>query len=141
VPSEVDAFLRKPNAAVVATVRRDGAPFTAASWYDWDGERLLLNMDAGRVRLKHMRRDPRLAVTVLDVENWYWQLSLTGRVVEIRDDTDLTDIDRLAVRYTGGPYSDRARPRVSAWMEVDTWNGWDPVRYQVWEAGVTKPPV
>lgn len=141
VPSEVDAFLRKPNPAVVATVRRDGAPFTAVTWYDWDGKRLLLNMDAARVRLNHMRRDPRVAVTVIDSGNMYWQVSLEGRVVEITDDTDFADIDRLAVRYTGGPYSDRSRPRVSAWVEIDRWNGWDPVRYQVWEAGVTKPPV
>lgn len=141
VTPEVDAFLRKPNEAVVATVRADGAPFTAVSWYDWDGRRLLLSMDAGRVRLRHMRRDPRVAVTVIDADNWYWQVSLLGRVAELYDDTDLADIDRLAIRYTGGPYADRAHPRVSAWVEVESWNGWDPVRYGPWEAGVSEPPL
>jgi len=141
VSPEVDAFLRRPNEGVVATLRADGSPFMAATWYDWDGSRVLLSMDGGRVRLRHMRRDPRVAFTAIDIDNWYWQVSLVGRATEIYDDTDFADVDRLAMRYIGTPYPDRSRPRVSAWMEVDSWNGWDPVLYGPWQAGVSQPPV
>ncbi|MEW6583215.1 MAG: PPOX class F420-dependent oxidoreductase [Actinomycetota bacterium] len=141
VSPEADAFLRRPNGAVVATIRRDGSPFTAATWYDWDGEHILMNGDAGRLRIRHMRRDPRVSVTVFDPGNWYWQLTLVGRIDEIRDDDGYVDIDRLAMRYIGGRYPDRSSPRVSMRMAVDTWNGWDPVRYTVWQPGVTVPPM
>jgi PPOX class probable F420-dependent enzyme len=124
VPPEVDEFLRRPNPAVVATLRPDGAPHTVPTWYDWDGERVLLNMDESRLRLRFIRRDPRIALTVLGDDSWYGHVSLLGRVVELRDDDELADIDRLARRYTGDPFRDRESRRVSAWMEPDRWHEW-----------------
>jgi hypothetical protein len=40
-----------------------------------------------------MRRDPRVAITVLDLGDWYRTVTVLGRVVEIRDDEGLADID------------------------------------------------
>ena len=71
LPPEVDRLLRKANPAVIATLRQDGSPHTAVTWYDWDGERMLVNIDSTRIRLKHMRRDPRVSVTVMDGAAWY----------------------------------------------------------------------
>jgi PPOX class probable F420-dependent enzyme len=124
VPEDVDEFLALPNAAVIATLRPDGSPHTAATWYDWDGGRVLLNMDASRVRLGFMRRDPRVALTAVDLDEWYRQVTLMGRVVSIEDDHDLADIDRLARRYTGREYRNRNRNSVSAWLEPERWYGW-----------------
>ena len=124
VPPEVDEFLAQPNPAVVATVRPDGSPHTVPTWYDWDAGRVLLNMEATRLRLAHMRRDPRVALTAL-WEDWYRHVSLIGRVVSIEGDPDLADIDRLAVRYTGRPFSRRNAKRVSAWVEIERWHGWE----------------
>ena len=124
LPHELDDFLRRPNPAVVATLRRDGSPHTAATWYDWDGRRVLLNMDESRLRLRHMRRDPRVALTALAEESWYSHVSLLGRIVSIEDDPDLVDIDRLARRYTGRELRTRDARRVSAWLEPDRWHSW-----------------
>jgi len=125
VPPDVDEFLARPNPAVVATLRSDGAPHTVPTWYDWEDGRVLLNMDESRLRLGYMRRDPRVALTVLDAESWYRHISLLGRVVSIEDDPELADIDRLALRYQGKPFGTRDRRRVSAWMEPDRWHGWN----------------
>ena len=124
VPPELDAFLALPNASVVATLRRDGAPHTVATWYDWEDGRALLNMDKSRVRLAHIRRDQRVALTVLG-DDWGMHVSLLGRIVEIYDDVDLADIDRLANRYTGAPFSRRDVKRVSARLRPERWHGWD----------------
>jgi len=120
----VDEFLSRPNPAVVATLRPDGSPHTAATWYDWEDGRVLLNMAETRLRLGFLRRDPRAALTVLDEGSWYRHVSLLGRVVSIEDDVDLADIDRLARRYTGRDYRSREQKRVSAWLEPDRWHGW-----------------
>jgi PPOX class probable F420-dependent enzyme len=125
VPPYVDDFLSRPNPSVVATLRPDGSPHTAATWYDWEAGRILLNMDEGRLRLQFIRRDPRVSLTVLDDDNWYKQVTLMGRAVLIQDDPDLADIDRLAQRYQGKPYRVRDRKRVSAWVEVERWYGWN----------------
>ena len=124
VPPEIDEFLAKPNPAVVGTVRPDGSPHTAATWYDWEDGRVLLNMEDTRKRLDYLRRDPRVALTVLSEESWYHHVSLLGRVVSIEEDADMSDIDRLSLRYTGKPYRKRDRPRFSAWMEPERWHAW-----------------
>src|SRR5919205_726669 len=93
VPPEVDDFLARANPAVVATLRTDGSPHSVPTWYDWEDGRVLLNMEVTRLRLQHMRRDPRVAVTALGA-SWYRHVSLIGRVVSMHDDADLTDIDR-----------------------------------------------
>jgi PPOX class probable F420-dependent enzyme len=125
-PPEIDELLRRPNPAVVATLRPDGSPHTVATWYLWDGQRLLLNMDESRARLGFMRRDPRVSLTVLDAESWYRQVTLLGRVAELVDDDTLTDIDRLSRHYGGEPFRDRENSRVSACVEVESWHLWPP---------------
>ena len=73
---------------------------TVATWYVWEGGRVLVNMDEGRRRLEHMRADPRVSLTVMELANWGSHVSLQGRVVSIEEDPDLRDIDRISVRYT-----------------------------------------
>ncbi|MFL5921636.1 MAG: PPOX class F420-dependent oxidoreductase [Gaiellaceae bacterium] len=123
-PPEVDELLRRPNPAVVASVRPDGSPHSVATWYLWDGEQVLLNMDESRARLAFLRDEPRVSLTVLDAESWYRQVNLDGRVAELVEDTRLEDIDRLARHYTGQPFRDRESRRFSAWVEVGRWHAW-----------------
>jgi PPOX class probable F420-dependent enzyme len=129
LPPEVDALLRKANPAVIATIRADGSPHTAATWYDWDGERLLVNMDAARLRLKNMRRDPRVSLTVMLGSDWYRQVTVFGHTVEIRDDPEFKDIDRLCLRYTRRQFQNRLRARISAVIEPHSWYGWEGSTY------------
>ncbi|MEU1266060.1 PPOX class F420-dependent oxidoreductase [Streptomyces cellulosae] len=124
LPPEAQALLRKPNPCVMATLRSDGTPVSTPTWYLWEDGRVLINMDEGRVRLRHLRRDPRVTLTVLDSDNWYTHVTLIGRVAEMRDDEGLADIDRLSRHYSGDAYPNRERSRVSAWVEVERWHGW-----------------
>lgn len=124
LPESAITLLKKPNPAVITTLRSDGHPVSTATWYLWDEGRILVNMDEGRVRLKHVRNDPRTTLTVLDEGNWYTHISIIGRITELRNDVGLTDIDRLAHQYLGDQYPDRERDRVSAWIEIDRWHGW-----------------
>lgn len=117
-------FLTAPNPAVISTVRPDGHPVSVATWYLLDGDRILVNMDAGRKRLAYLREDPKVSLTVLDGDDWYSHVSVQGSVVEWRDDDELADIDRLARQYGRDRYPNRKRPRVSAWIEVDRAHTW-----------------
>lgn len=124
VPPEIDEFLRAPHPAVLATLRPDGSPHTVATWYDWEDGRVLVNMRNTRLRLRYMWRDPRVAITILDKDDWYTHVSLIGRVVSIEDDADLAGIDRLSMRYRGQPFRRRDEIRLNAWIEVDRWHRW-----------------
>ena len=45
-------------------------------------------------------------------------------VVEVAEDTDLVQIDRISTHYGGRAYPVRDRGRVNAWIEIDRWHGW-----------------
>jgi len=125
IPRAIREFLAQPNIAVVSTVMPSGSPHTAATWYDFEDGRVLLNMDESRRRLEYMRLNPRVALTAMQEGDWSKQVSIMGRVVSIEPDADLRDIDRLAVRYTGERFSSRTQLRWSAWVVVERWYGWD----------------
>lgn len=123
-PEQWQDMLRRPNPCVVATIRPDGELHTAGTWYEWtDRGTVLFNLAADRVRLGHMRQNPRVALTVLDRENWHIHVSLIGRVVEIRRDSDLVDIDRMSHHYTGKEYRVRDRDSWTVEVEVSRWHG------------------
>ena len=48
---------------------------------------------------------------------------LGERVAELRENA-LDEIDRISRHYTGQPYSDRERGRVSARIEIESWHAW-----------------
>ncbi len=128
LPDHVRDLLAKANPAVITTLREDGHPVSVATWYLLDGDRLLVNMDATRKRLEHLRRDPRVSLTVLDEASWYNHVSVVGRITDLRDDVGLADIDRLSMFYRGRGYHDRESPRVSGWVEIERWHGWGATR-------------
>jgi PPOX class probable F420-dependent enzyme len=123
LPADLVELLQRPNPAVMATVRPDGAPVSVATWYLWENDRILVNLDAGRKRLEHIEANPRVSLTVLDGDSWYRHISLQGKVT-VEPDPDLSDIDRIATHYTGEPYANRERPRVSVWMDVERYHIW-----------------
>jgi hypothetical protein len=74
-------------------------------------------MDEARKRLEHMRGDTRVALDVLNESDWHTHVSITGHVEQIREGTDLADIDRLAgstrasrTRSATAPRSARGSP-------------------------------
>jgi PPOX class probable F420-dependent enzyme len=95
----VRAFLREPRFGVLATIGSDGMPQQSVIWYDVEGDDILLNTRAGRVKDRNLRRDARASLCVAD---GYRYVTLEG-VVEIDDDqpTAQADIRRLAIRYDG----------------------------------------
>jgi PPOX class probable F420-dependent enzyme len=132
LPDEVRALLAQANPAVITAVRPDGQPVSVATWYLFEDDevrsRILVNMDEGRKRLAYLRADPRVSLTVLAGKDWYTHVSMQGRVVEMSDDVELVDIDRLSRHYSGKPYPDRTRRRISARVEIDHWHGWGAVK-------------
>jgi PPOX class probable F420-dependent enzyme len=125
----VAAFLTRPNPAVMGTVGKHGRPVTVATWYLLEPSgQVLLNLDAERVRLRHIRRDPRIALTAIDLADWGNHVSLQLEAATITDDEGLRDIDALATHYTGSPYPVRDRPRVSVRAAIRSVHGWGAYR-------------
>jgi PPOX class probable F420-dependent enzyme len=125
VPPDVSEFLKQRHPAIVSTVRPDGSPHAATTWYMWDGERILLNIDRSRRRFAYMEANRRIALTVIDADDWGRSVTLLGEIEEFRPDPDLADIDKLALRYQGYTFEARVRDSVTILMRVDAWHGWN----------------
>ena len=97
---QLDFIARNPYVGTVTTLREDGSPHNTIVWVDAENGTLTFNTAAGRAKERHLRRDPRVALTVVDPENTYLWVSVTGRAELTTDGAD-DQIDRLAKKYLG----------------------------------------
>jgi PPOX class probable F420-dependent enzyme len=70
-------------------------------WIEYDGTHVLFNTEEKRAKTKHLRKDPRVALTVLDAKNPYHYIEIRGKVVEMTTEGADAMIDRLAMKYMG----------------------------------------
>jgi PPOX class probable F420-dependent enzyme len=87
--------------ANLGTVMADGSPQVTPVWFDYDGKAIRVNSAKGRVKDRNMRRNPHVALSIVDPENPYRYLALRGRVEEITEAGADDHIDRLAKKYLG----------------------------------------
>ncbi|MCU1454514.1 MAG: pyridoxamine 5-phosphate oxidase-related FMN-binding [Acidimicrobiales bacterium] len=93
------------NFAALSTLLADGQPQTHVMWIDADDDHVLINTEVHRQKYKNVQRDPRVTVTVFNIENPYQYVEVRGRVVEeVRGDEARAHIDTLSRKYTGGDY-------------------------------------
>jgi PPOX class probable F420-dependent enzyme len=90
--------------AHLVTLRKDGSPHSTPVWVDATGDLVLVNTAVGRAKDRHIRRDPRVALSVLDRKNPYRWVSISGVVVDITSDGAEEHIDILSRRYDRQPY-------------------------------------
>ncbi len=93
-------LVTEPNFAHVATIRRDGSPQVTVVWVDWDGESIRFNTTLERAKTRHLRRDPRVALDVVDRESSYRYVAVTG-TVELVEEGAVEHINELSRKYTG----------------------------------------
>jgi PPOX class probable F420-dependent enzyme len=103
-------LLRGKNFAAVATLKENGTPQTSIVWVDTDGEHVVFNTTNSRAKGKHLRRDPRVSVTVFDAENPYRYFEVEG-VAELETHGADEHIDELSRKYRGEDF-DGPRDRV-----------------------------
>jgi PPOX class probable F420-dependent enzyme len=100
-------FLEQPFYGAVTTLREDGSLHTTVVWVDVDDEGVTFNTAAGRAKPLHLERDPRLSLIVIDPQDAYRWLSVSGRAELTTEGAD-EQIDKLAKKYFG---HDRYRSR------------------------------
>jgi PPOX class probable F420-dependent enzyme len=98
---EQGQFLKAKNLATVATIRPDGSAQLTPVWIDWDGENVVFNTAEGRYKPRYIRQNPLVSVEVLDREDPYRWISVTGRA-EISEEGAEEHINELSHRYNDG---------------------------------------
>src|SRR5438094_10152494 len=101
IPEKFRDLFNKKAFASLTTVMPDGSPQTTPVWCDSDGEHVVFNSAKGRQKDRNVRRDPRVALAIIDPDNPYRYLEIRGRVVEITEEGADAHIDKLAKKYLG----------------------------------------
>lgn len=96
-----EKLLREPSYCELATLMPDGAPQISQVWVDTDGRHILINTTQNRQKTRNVKRDPRVAVNVVDPNNAYRIAMVRGRVVDITTQGADQLIDQLAQKYLG----------------------------------------
>src|SRR5580698_5986807 len=94
-----EGLLSGKNFANVSTIRKDGSVHTVPVWVDVQDGRPVLNSAEGRAWVRNLERDPRVTLTVQNLENPYEYLEIRGRVGERTHDGADAHIDSLAKKY------------------------------------------
>jgi PPOX class probable F420-dependent enzyme len=123
LPENARQMLDRPNLAHIATVMRDGSPQVSPLWVERDGDIVLVNTAEGRLKTRNVRRDPRVAISLVDRDSLRPALLIRGRVVEeITGMPAWEQFRKLAAKYSGRA-ADPNRPpdltRVLWRIEVD----------------------
>ncbi len=106
------AFVRE-NAfyAILTTLRADGSPHSTVIWVDEDDGVLVFNTVRGRAKERHLSRDPRASITVVDPGDGYRWLAASGTVTLSEEGGD-AGIDALSRKYDGKDFAGHSPERV-----------------------------
>ena len=101
------------NLVFISSIMRDGSPQVTPTWVDIDrnNNTILVNTAKGRIKYRNVSRDPRVAISLIDLSNPYEMVTVRGRVVEHIKGKDADEhIDKLAKKYLGKEKYPRRTP-------------------------------
>jgi PPOX class probable F420-dependent enzyme len=119
--AEQARLLENKNFGALATIREDGTPNVTPVWVDWDGTNIVINTSYGRAKELQLRRDPRCTILVMNSNNPYEWVSVTGRAVVTEAGAE-EHIDKLAMKYEGVakyPYMESGERRVKVTIKPE----------------------
>ena len=101
IEGRAEELLKAKNFCQVSTLRSDGSVHGVPVWVDVQQGLPVLNTAEGRAWLRNLERDPRVTLTVQNMENPYEYLEVRGRLAERTREGADEHIDSLAKKYLG----------------------------------------
>ncbi|MGW1748310.1 PPOX class F420-dependent oxidoreductase [Streptomyces sp. NPDC002092] len=96
----VRTLLDGKNFASVATLGPDGAPQNSVVWIKREGDTVLFSSTDGRQKVRNLRRDPRISLSVFDLADPYTSVEIRG-TAEILPDEGKQLPYELSHKYLG----------------------------------------
>lgn len=101
IPEGYRDLLLSAALAHVATLGAQGEPQSTPVWIGWDGEHIRFSQTKRQQKFRNLRRDPRIALSIVDPGNPYRYLEVRGVVVAFEDDAERAFVDSMAQKYLG----------------------------------------
>ncbi|HEY3060568.1 MAG TPA: PPOX class F420-dependent oxidoreductase [Chloroflexota bacterium] len=104
VGPRLQAFLDEPHPIIIGTTRADGSVHMNPVWYEFRDGLIWLNGGPTRAWVRHLRRDARMTLLVVDAKNMFRWAEIHGRLLDTTAEGADDHIERLSQRYFGRPY-------------------------------------
>jgi PPOX class probable F420-dependent enzyme len=89
------------NLVFISTLSRDGSPTVTPVWADIEDDIILINSFEDSAKVRNARRDPRVALGIVETYNTYNMASIKGRVIEVTTEGADAHLHKLAKKYLG----------------------------------------
>ncbi|AZQ34013.1 PPOX class F420-dependent oxidoreductase [Streptomyces cyaneochromogenes] len=94
------SLLDGKNFAGVATLGPDGAPQNSVVWFKREGDTVLFSSVDTRQKVRNLRRDPRVSLSVYDLANPYTSVEIRGTAEIVPDEAKRLPFE-LSRKYLG----------------------------------------
>ena len=101
-------LMDKPIPVVMAVIGGDGRPNLTPMWFDYEGERVLVNVANQRKKTNWIRKSPKITLLLLNPENMYHWMSMKVTVERELSEDDPNEgdwvteqLNRIWKKYIG----------------------------------------
>ena len=101
-------LMDKPYACVMAVMGKDGRPNLTPMWFDYEGDKVLINVASHRKKTEWIRETPQVTILIMNPENMYHWLSVKVTVEREISEDDPTEgarvteqLNRIWQKYVG----------------------------------------
>ena len=101
IPKKVKELIDDKNIAHLATLKNNGSPHVTPVWIDRVDNTILNNVSENRLKLKNMKNDKRIALSIVNHNDSYEWASIIGEVIDITNINADVHLDKLSQKYLG----------------------------------------
>jgi len=98
---EVHQFFNSRNLAFLSTLSKDGSPHVTPVWAEMVDDLILINTFETSAKNKHVIKDKRISLSVVEQNNPFNMVSIKGKVIEQTTEGADEHLKRLAKKYLG----------------------------------------
>ena len=97
---EIAEYLKLPLLSNLATLRPDGSPHVAPVWHLYDGEKLLILSEPSSVKVRNLRGDPRVGISIPRETEPHGFVQVNG-TAELSDEWNRQVLWDMSINYQG----------------------------------------
>ena len=98
---ELSRLFQFRNLAYVGTLSKDGSPHITPVWSEMVDDLILINTFEESAKFRHITKDKRIALSIVEQNNPYNMVSIKGKVIDQTSEGADEHLKKLAKRYLG----------------------------------------
>jgi PPOX class probable F420-dependent enzyme len=109
---QLKEITKAPLLGILSTTNPDGSPQATPIWYDYDGEHFNVTSFTHRVKVRNIRKNPKVSLLVVDTAGYGEPLTVIG-TAEMIEEGAHEATQRLGIRYQGEEQGRASAARMS----------------------------